>query len=116
MSANWPDDKHIICTINNDIIPSHPYVLVNKSVLCNCNINAENNFLLEHLATCHDTDTNLVMYFTVNTAFINYIEQFNLTEKLTFQSELTKPHQNTPSQYFLMIQVLTRLCQQLLRH
>ena len=29
--ANWYNDKHIICTINNDIpitIPSHPYVLV----------------------------------------------------------------------------------------
>ena len=28
--ANWPNDKHIICTINNDIlieIPSHPYTL-----------------------------------------------------------------------------------------
>ena len=27
--ANWPNDKHIICTINNDIpieIPSHPYM------------------------------------------------------------------------------------------
>ena len=36
--ANWPNDKHIICTINNDIpvkIPSHPYVLVNRRVLCN---------------------------------------------------------------------------------
>ena len=34
--ANWPNYKHIICTINNDIlikIPSHPYVLVNRSVL-----------------------------------------------------------------------------------
>ena len=33
--ANLPNDKHIICTINNDIsikIPSHPYVLVNRSV------------------------------------------------------------------------------------
>ena len=29
--ANWPNDKHIICTTNNDIpvkIPSHSYVLV----------------------------------------------------------------------------------------
>ena len=37
--ANWPNDKHIICNVNNDIpvkIPSHPYVLVNRSVLCNC--------------------------------------------------------------------------------
>ena len=33
--ANWPTDKHIICSTNNDIlieIPSHPYVLVNRSV------------------------------------------------------------------------------------
>ena len=31
--ANWPNDKHIICTINNDLpveIPSHPCVLVNR--------------------------------------------------------------------------------------
>ena len=53
-------------------------------MLCNCGIKAENNFLLESLATCHDADTNLVMHFTVNTAFINYIGQFNLTEKLIF--------------------------------
>ena len=42
--ANWPNDKHIICNINNDIpirIPSHPYVLVNRSVLCNCGIEAD---------------------------------------------------------------------------
>ena len=33
--ANWPNNKHIICNINNDIpikIPSHPYVLVNRNV------------------------------------------------------------------------------------
>ena len=83
--ANWQNDKHIIYTINNDIpikILSHPYVLMNSSVLCNCGIEAENNFLLESLAVCHDTDTNLVMFFTVNTAFVNYIDQFNFTEKL----------------------------------
>ena len=40
--ANWPDEKHIICTINDVIpieIPSHPYVLVNRSVLLLCNPN-----------------------------------------------------------------------------
>ena len=66
--VNWPDDKCIICTINNDFpiaIPSHPYVLVNRSILCNCRIEAENNFLLESLAACHDTNTKLIMYFTV---------------------------------------------------
>ena len=37
--ANWPNNKHIMCTTNNDTpvkILSHPYVLVNRSVLCNC--------------------------------------------------------------------------------
>ena len=83
--ANWPNDKHTICTINNDIpieIPSHPYVLVNRSVLCNCGIEVGNNVLLESLATCHDANTNLIMYFMVNTAFTNYIDQFNIAEEL----------------------------------
>ena len=53
-------------------------------MLCNWGIEAENNFLLESLAACHDADTNLVMYFTVNTTFINYFDQFSLTEELTF--------------------------------
>ena len=53
-------------------------------MLCNCSIEAGNNFLLESLATCHDAGTNLIMYFTVNTAFVNYIDQFYLTEELTF--------------------------------
>ena len=83
--ANWPDNKCIICTISNDFliaIPSHPDVLVNRSVLCNCTIEAENKFLLESLATCHDTNTKLIMYFTVNNAFTNYLNEFNLTEEV----------------------------------
>ena len=53
-------------------------------MLCNCGIEVENNFLLESLAMCHDGNTNLVMYFTINTAFTNYIDQFNLAEDLRF--------------------------------
>ena len=86
--ANWPNDKHIVCNINNDIpikIPSHLYVLVNRSVLCNCGIGAENHFPLESLATCQDVNSKVVMYFTVKTAFNNYLDQFpNLTEALEF--------------------------------
>ena len=53
--ANRPNDKHIICNINNDIpvkIPSHPYVLVNRSISCNCGIEADNHHLLESIASC----------------------------------------------------------------
>ena len=49
--------------------------------MCTCGIEGENNFLLESLAACHDANSKLVLYFTVNTAFINYLDQFdNLTE------------------------------------
>ena len=70
----------MICIINNNIpvrILSHPYVLVNRSVLCNCGIEAERIFFLESLAACHDANPKLVMYFMVNTAFVNYQEQIN---------------------------------------
>ena len=52
---------------------------MNRSVLCNCGIEAEINYLLEPLAACHDSDSKLVMYFTVNNAFTNYLNEFNLT-------------------------------------
>ena len=61
--ANWLNDKHITSNVNNDIpvvIPSHPYVLMNRSVLCNCRIETENNFLLESLAACHNVNSKLV--------------------------------------------------------
>ena len=73
--ANWPNDKHILCTTNNDIpvkISSHLYVLVNRSVLCNCSIKADNHYLLESLAACDNRNSKLTMYFTINTAFANY--------------------------------------------
>ena len=45
--ANWPNYKRIICTYNNNIpvnIPSHPYVLLDRNILCNCDIEAESIF------------------------------------------------------------------------
>ena len=42
----------------------------------------ENNFLLESLAACHDAESKLVMYFMVNIAFVNYLD--NLTKSLNF--------------------------------
>ena len=45
--ANWPSYKKIMCAHNINIpinIPSHPYVLMNRSILCNCDMEAESNF------------------------------------------------------------------------
>ena len=58
------------------------------SILCNCNIEAENNFLLESLATCKEHEKpDLEMYFTVNLAFVDYLEQLN-ENIITGQSKL----------------------------
>ena len=45
--ANWPSFKRIVCSTHNNIpidIPSHPYLLLNRTVLCNCIIEVGNNF------------------------------------------------------------------------
>ena len=77
--ANWPNFKQIVCSTHNNIpleIPSHPYVLFNRTILCNCIIEVENNFLLEYIAACDpdSTDVDLEMYFMANTAFLNYFK------------------------------------------
>ena len=68
-------------------------------MLCNFGIEVENNFLLESSAMCDDANTNLVIHFTVNTAFTNYIDQFHLTEDLKFPILTNK----TTSEYTLLI-------------
>ena len=98
--ANWPNDKHLICNINNDIpvkIPSHPYVLINRSILCNCRIEAGNHHLLESITSCNKRITKLTMYFTINLAFTNYLDMFpNLTDTLTLIRDKTHFKQPLP--------------------
>ena len=82
--ANWPNYKRLICTYINNIpvnIPSHLYVLLDRNILCNCDIEAEDNFLLESLVACRENNIQkLEMFFTVNLAFLDHLE--DLTEVL----------------------------------
>ena len=57
--ANWPNYRKIMCLHNNILIniPGHPYVLINRSILCNCDVEAESNYLLESLAACKGSET-----------------------------------------------------------
>ena len=62
-------------------IPSHLYVLLDRNILCNCDIEAEDNFLLESLGACRENSIQkLEMFFTVNLAFLDHLE--DLTEVL----------------------------------
>ena len=98
--ANWPNYKRIICTYNNSIpvnIPSHPYVLLDRNILCNYDIEAESNFLLESLATCEEhEEPDLEMYFMVNLAFIDYLEQLNETITIPINRNWTNAKQPIP--------------------
>ena len=48
--------------------------------MCNCGIEVDNHYLAS-LAACDNTNSKLIMYFTINTAFANYLDMFpNLTE------------------------------------
>ena len=98
--GNWLNDKHIICNVNNAIpvkILSHLYVSVNRSVLYNCGKEANNHYLLESIATCDNKDSNLVMYFTINMAFINYLHMLpNVINPLTLIKDRTTYQQPLP--------------------
>ena len=60
-------------------------------ILCNCIIEAENNFLLESIAVC-DPDSvgaDLKMYFVANMAFLNYFEVLIDTLEVPFLHNVT---------------------------
>ena len=98
--ANGPNYKRIICTYNNNIpvnIPSHPYVLLDRNILSNCDIEAESNFLLESLAACEEHEKpDLEMYITVNLAFVDCLEQLNETITTPINRNWTNAKQPIP--------------------
>ena len=95
-----PTIKKIICNYNNNIpvnTPSHPYVLLDRNILCNCDIEAESNFLLESLAACEEHEKPyLEMYFMVNLAFVDYLEQLNETITTPINRNWTSAKQPIP--------------------
>ena len=92
--ANWPNYKRIICTYNNNIpvnIPSHPYILLDRNVLCNCDIEAESNFLLESLAACDEhKKPDLEMYFHGEFSLFRLFNTIKCNLKHTYQQKLDK--------------------------
>ena len=69
----------MICKDNHEYpikIPRHPCLLLKRSVLCNCDIHAEEHSLLESIDTCPGKQSNMTIYYTVNTAFMPYLDTF----------------------------------------
>ena len=80
--ANMLSPKRLICTKDSPMarpLPSHPYILVNRSILCNCHLQTGLTYLLRSLSSC-DSGTAFTMYFTVNSAFQHFMSEFGLSD------------------------------------
>ena len=98
--ANILTPKRLICTYASDMacpVPSHDYVLVNRSILCNCHMESGLTYLLKSIAFCETASADYTMSFALNLAFLHMIQdlwpgnfsQFPPQEELTFPLDLT---------------------------
>ena len=76
--ANMLNEKRLICTYDQRLakpLPSSPYVLVDRRILCHCHIQSGLTYVLKNIGSCNTT-THPVLYYTVNLAFVNYFASF----------------------------------------
>ena len=88
--------KSIECTSNNEIsvkIPNYSYVLANKSILCNCKLEAEETFLLDSLPDDHPQLENV---FVVNLAYVHYFNNQTDSVMATPSLDDTENEQELP--------------------
>ena len=74
--ANILTPKRLICTYASDMarpVPSHDYVLVNRSILCNCHMESGLTYLLKSIAFCETASADYTMSFALNLAFLHMI-------------------------------------------
>ena len=77
--------------------------------MCNCDIEVESNFLLELLAACGEHEKlDLEMYFTVNLAFVEYLEQLNETITTPINQNWTSAKQSIPH-FFRLLHLSSKL-------
>ena len=67
-------------------------------ILCNCIIEAENNFLLKSITVCdpEGNGADLEMYFMANTAFLNYFDELRNTLDTPFLHNTMKQEHVLP--------------------
>ena len=76
--ANMLTPRRLICTYASDMarpVPSHDYVLVSRSMLCNCHMESGLTYLLKSIAFCEDASTDYTMSFALNLAFLHMIQE-----------------------------------------
>ena len=75
--ANTLTPKRLICTYASDMVcpvPSHDYVLVNWSMLWNCDMESGLTYLLKIIAFCDSASADYTMSFTLNIVFLHMMQ------------------------------------------
>ena len=88
--ANMLSPKRLVCSHDFHMahpVPSYPYVLVNRSLLCNCHLESGLTYLLQSLGSCSPSN-KFTMYFTINSAFNHYMSTFALSSKNVSSKQL----------------------------
>ena len=97
--ANILTPKRLICMYASDMacpVPSHDYVLVNRSILCNCHMESGLTYLLKSIAFCETASADYTMLFALNLAFLRMIQElwpgnFSQLPSVVIQEELAFP-------------------------
>jgi hypothetical protein len=78
--ANMINEKKLVCSQSSNLaepLPSFSYVVVNRSVLCNCQIDASLSYVMRSLGSCTGENAlpNIFTY-VVNMAFLTMFKEF----------------------------------------
>ena len=77
--ANMIKQKKLNCAPHLQVetpFNDNDYVLVNRSILCNCEIVSDMSYVLQSLGSCSESRTSNPILFTVNMAFQMYLDEW----------------------------------------
>ena len=84
--ANMMKEKRLICSRNANLaepLPSYSYVTVNRTLLCNCELDASLSYVQRSIGSCKGDETDTQMTFVSNYAFETMFDEFIKTETPT---------------------------------
>ena len=76
--ANMLNEKRLICSYDQGLakpLPTSPYALVSRNILCHCHLQIGLTYLLKTIAACNASETPVLEY-TANLAFMDYFATF----------------------------------------
>ena len=78
--ANFHGPRSLKCDSNDRGLakpaPKHTYAVVPRDFLCDCQLDLEYASVLRQISSCDEKNSRMVMYFTVNLAFWQYLHNY----------------------------------------